>query len=281
MRVNNGGKLLLTDGGGSNQLIIGGGTPSATALILMSGSTLEVTLGSASHVVNAFGAVYGVIDVKSGATMVVNNGALQIDQYSDGATYGMKFDGVHLTAGMTSLDAGIYKISRTLDLNSNVGPNKFSTIGANATVRFVGTNAVFDAVGTFTTVNGRLGLEAGRTNRVTTAAAVTVAGTGKLLVGLNAPDTVDPALTTNACLKVGTSVTLSDGAGIEVVDSGGVTQGEYVIVSAPTVSAPGTHSVTFPEGMPTGVHRAKVQVRGGNKLILMLRGAGGTVFIFK
>ncbi|MFC1462217.1 beta strand repeat-containing protein [Verrucomicrobiota bacterium] len=269
IKVNNGGTLKLTKNT-FNLLWMGAGQ----VITLESGSLFNVTLDDMGQSVN-FANSGGTMNIKDGATVEVTRGKFQ----NDGAN--IQLDGVDVPAGPgQTLSNGTYLITGNLDLNANIGANKFSTIGANAAVHFIGTNSIFDAIGTLNTVNGTLALENGKTNSVTAPAggALTAGASGKLRFGLNAPDVKVPASTTNACLKISGTVVLTDNMTVEVVDSGGLAPGEYVIVSATTLTANvGTLQVTFPDGIPEGIRDGQLSREGDNLILKVRAPSGGTI----
>jgi len=99
----------------------------------------------------------------SGGTIEVREGELEFD--SANGTLEISFGGVEPGAGGgKTLTSGTYRVfdNTELDMNAEIGPDKFSTIGATATVDLRGPNSEFDAIDTVDTVQGTFLLSDGR-----------------------------------------------------------------------------------------------------------------------
>ena len=128
-------------------------------------------------------------------------------------------------------------------------------------------------------MNGTLALQNGR--KMVCTNALTVSGTGTLGFGLNAPDSLDPASTSNSYLKVEGSCTIANGSTIAVTDSGGLAPGAYLLVSATSLSVSPATLVVDTSGVGEDGWSGTARVRRiANTLVLQMVAAGTVIAIY-
>jgi hypothetical protein len=238
------------------------------------GGTIQVDIGTA---VPAASGLSSYIETSTfnndDGTIRVESGALAINS-ADSQLSGVTVDTTLTTGNYIVTDPdGTNVISPTLDWNGNVGPNKFETLGSNALVTLSGPDSRFDAVEGLNNIEGVLSLRNGNHFTNTPAGGtLSVAETGVLEFGLNAPDSTDPESTTNALLAVNGTVTLTSSTEIRMVDSGGIAHGSYVIIAADVLDAPESRriQVDMLDAVPDPINSGTLD-KAGNNLVLTLR----------
>jgi hypothetical protein len=240
--------------------------------------TLVKTGGDVTWYRNQFGT--GTFN-NNGGVVQVEAGTLKIDTTSRLA--GMT-PGTELTSGTYNIidsDGTNANIS-TIDWNGNVGSGKFKTIGSNATVRLSGPDTSFDAIDGFNNVEGRFAVQNGKQAVITPSGGeLTVAACGILGFGLNAPDTIDPATTTNAFLSVAGSCTIASDATIEIATSGGLVPGRYLLLKADTLTvSPGALTLDTSPAEADGWRGTGRLKKIDNTLIVDMMAVGTVITLF-
>ena len=192
---------------------------------VLSGGTLACDVGTGNKAT-----IYqnGTFDLKSGGTIEVLSGELQINPNSDSQVQ------VNGAAVAGNLSAGTFRVvdgdgaggnTSRLDIRSSAD---FTTIGSAATVILSGPDSILSRYdggtqldASLTTLNGTLSLRNQR--QMTATAGLTVGATATFEFGLNAPGAG------NSMLTVSNDTTFR--GTLDVLDSGSMAAGTYVVIT--------------------------------------------------
>jgi len=267
--VNDGGELRLNGQDGGIRL-----DTADHVFTLNSGATLTHSHTGTCGVTHG-----GTIDIKDGATVqaLVPGGRLNVRP------------GTVLCNGAppsSTLTFSVKINDGTLDIDG-MPAGGIATVGANTTLQLSGTNAAFvdagaNMIGAVDTIDGTLSLRDGNQTSLTPGTGtLTVPTSGTLEFGLNAPDTTDPASTTNAYLTVAGACDIADGSTVSIVNSGGLNSGSYALVSAATLNVnPGAVEVDKNDDSDQGWRGSARLKKIDNTLVLQLFDAATVITVY-